>query len=52
MWGTLERPEDLRGLLIEFGGQVTEAIGDEVDRLEEQLANAVPEAQHVDLEPD
>jgi hypothetical protein len=38
--------------LVEFGGEVTEAIGDEVDRLEEELTEAAPEARHVDLEPD
>lgn len=48
----LESPEDLERLLVEFGHQVSDAIGDEVDRLEEQLADAAPEAQHVDLEPD
>ncbi len=48
----LESPEDLERLLVEFGRQVTDAIGDEVDRLEAQLADAAPEARHVDLEPD
>lgn len=51
-WASLESPEDLERVLVEFGAQVTDAIGDEVDRLEEQLAEAAPEAQHVDLEPD
>jgi zinc transporter 9 len=51
-WAALESPEDLERLLIDFGSQVTDAIGDEIDQLEEQLAEAVPEAQHVDLEPD
>jgi len=51
-WTALESPEDLERLLIEFGGKVTDAIGEEVDRLEEQLTNAAPEARHVDLEPD
>lgn len=50
--GALESPEGLERLLIEFGGQVTDAIGHEIDQLEEQLAEAVPESQHVDLEPD
>lgn len=51
-WSALRGPEDLERLLVEFGGQITDAIGDEVDRLEEQLTEAVPEARHVDLEPD
>lgn len=49
---TLDGPGALERLLIEFGGQVTDAIGDEIDRLEEQLTEVAPEAQHVDLEPD
>jgi hypothetical protein len=38
--------------LVEFGGQVTDAMGDEIDRLEAELAEVAPEARHVDLEPD
>jgi len=45
-------PSALERLLVEFGGQVTDAIGDEIDRLEERLTEAAPEARHVDLEPD
>jgi len=51
-WSTLNGPQALERLLVEFGGEVTEAIGDEVDRLEEELTEAAPEARHVDLEPD
>ena len=51
-WARLRSAEDLRRLLIEFGGQVTDAIGDEVDRIEEDLAEVAPETRHVDLEPD
>jgi zinc transporter 9 len=48
----LQSEEDLRRFLLEFGDAFTEALGDEVDRVEEQLSKAAPEAQHVDLEPD
>ena len=51
-WKALTGPRDLERLLIEFGGQVTDAIGDEVDRIEAELTEAAPEARHVDLEPD
>lgn len=51
-WTHLRGPEDLRRLLVEFGGQVTDAIGDEVDRIEEDLADVAPETRHVDIEPD
>jgi len=51
-WSKLESPDDLERLLTDFGAEVTDAIGDAVDRIEERLAEAVPEARHVDLEPD
>jgi zinc transporter 9 len=51
-FSTLDGPGALERVLVEFGGQVTEAIGDEIDRLEKRLTEAAPEAQHVDLEPD
>jgi len=51
-WSTLNGPQALERLLVEFGGEVTEAIGDEVDRLEAEVTEAAPEARHVDLEPD
>lgn len=51
-WSALEGPRDLERLLVEFGGEVTDAIGDEIDRLEKELTEAAPEARHVDLEPD
>lgn len=49
---SLDEREAVERLLIEFGGQVADMIGDEIDRLEKQLVEAAPEAQHVDLEPD
>ena len=51
-WAALDGPQALERLLVEFGGQVTDAIGDEIDRLEAELTEAAPEARHVDLEPD
>lgn len=51
-WSALKGPRDLERLLVEFGGEVTDAIGDEIDRLEKELTEAAPEARHVDLEPD
>lgn len=48
----LDDPEAVERLLVEFGGRVVDAIGDEIDRLEKQLTEAAPEARHVDLEPD
>lgn len=51
-WSDLTGPESLERLLVEFGNKVTDAVGDEIDRLEAELAEAAPEARHVDLEPD
>jgi zinc transporter 9 len=51
-WSTLDGPQALERLLTEFGAEVTDAIGDEVDRIEQRLTEAAPEARHVDLEPD
>jgi zinc transporter 9 len=51
-WSALDGPQALERLLIEFGADVTDAIGAEVDRIEERLTEAAPEARHVDLEPD
>ena len=51
-WSTLNGPQALERLLIEFGAEVTALIGDEVDRIEKQIAEEVPEVRHVDLEPD
>jgi zinc transporter 9 len=51
-WATLDGPQALERLLVEFGSQVTDAMGDAIDRLEAELTEVAPEARHVDLEPD
>ncbi len=51
-WAALNGPQALERLLVEFGAEVTDAIGDEIDRLEAELTEVAPEARHVDLEPD
>jgi hypothetical protein len=40
-----ERREEVERLMIEFGGAIVDCIGDEVDRLEEEIQKAVPEAK-------
>ena len=37
---------------IEFGEHITESLGDEIDRIERAIKEAVPAAKHVDLESD
>jgi zinc transporter 9 len=42
--------EDLRGFLIEYGDHIVDALGDEIDRLEEKIRHVAPEIHHVDIE--
>jgi len=44
--------EQLRTFLEEFGEQVCELVGDEVDRIEERLRSELPEARAIAIEPD
>ncbi len=37
--------------MIEYGAMVVNGIGDEVDRIEENIQTKVPEVKHVELEP-
>lgn len=46
----INSPEDLRDHLLYFGDEVVEALGDEVDRLEDVVRDEMPEARYVDLE--
>jgi len=45
-----DNPEEIKNLLIEYGSDLVESMGDEVDRLEKHIKNNVPEAKYVDLE--
>jgi len=45
-----DNPEEIKNLLIEYGSDLVESMGDEVDRLEKHIKNKVPEAKYVDLE--
>jgi len=42
--------EEIRAILIKYGSIVVDAVGDEVDRIEEMIREEVPEARYVDLE--
>lgn len=44
-------PVEVEKLMVEFGGAIVDSIGDEVDRIEAEIQKQVPEAKHVDLEP-
>ena len=47
-----EQPEALQAWLEDFGEEVLERMGDEVDRIEDELREAVPRAGAVELEVD
>jgi zinc transporter 9 len=44
--------EQFREFLIEYGEHITEAMGDEIDRIEAEIKAKIPAAKHVDLESD
>lgn len=48
----LSEPEERRALSKEFGERMTEALGDEIDRIEEELRDRHPGLTFVDLESD
>ena len=45
-------PESFRKFVVDFGEHMTDALGDEIDRIEARIKDAVPAAKHVDLESD
>jgi zinc transporter 9 len=44
--------ESQRAVLREFGERITDAVGDEIDRIEEELNRRHPELSYLDLESD
>jgi len=44
--------DGLKAYLENFGDELLDALGEEIDRLETRIQEAVPRAQHVDLEAD
>ena len=45
-------PDAFLGFLAEFADDIVEMTGDEVDRIEARIREAIPRATNVDLEPD
>ena len=45
-------PEALRALMRTFANDVVDELGDEVDRIEAELREALPGVQHIDIEAD
>ena len=53
--GALERDgswQAFRGFAERYAEQVADALGDEIDALEAAVRAAVPQVQHIDVEPD
>jgi len=46
-----ENDTEFEKILIKYGASCVEGVGDEVDNLEAQIRQTLPEAKHVDLEP-
>lgn len=46
----LDTPEKLQAWLEEFGEQIVEGLGDEIDRIEDRILREVPAVRHVELE--
>jgi zinc transporter 9 len=49
-WGKIENIDDFLEFTRQFADDVVEALGDEVDDLEQRIREKVPEAVHLDLE--
>ncbi|MBT8496329.1 MAG: cation diffusion facilitator family transporter [Deltaproteobacteria bacterium] len=50
--GLLDTPEGRKQVIGELGHRLSEALGDEVDRLEAALSERFPRIKHIDLEVD
>lgn len=46
----MKNSEEYKKYLTGFGGGVVEQLGDEIDRIEDNIKDICPEVKHVDLE--
>jgi len=51
-WRVIEGWEDFRAFAVRYADQVLDLVGDKIDEIEAQVAEAVPRAKHIDVEPD
>jgi solute carrier family 30 (zinc transporter), member 9 len=51
-WAEIENYEAFRAFAGRFADDVIEALGDEIDDMEADIRAALPEATHIDIEPD
>jgi zinc transporter 9 len=47
---TFESGRQLHEHYVQFGGGIIEQLGDEIDRIEDNIRRVTPEVKHVDLE--
>jgi zinc transporter 9 len=52
IWNRINNKEDLYAYLVQYGDELVDAVGDEIDRLEGEIRHAMPSVHHVDLEAD
>jgi solute carrier family 30 (zinc transporter), member 9 len=48
----LHTPEALEAFLVEYGAGLIEHLGDEIDRIENEIKKLNPQVRHIDLEVD
>jgi hypothetical protein len=46
----VETPEQCRQFMLKHGAGIVDAVGKEVDRIEQTIQRIAPEVRHVDLE--
>ena len=51
-WPEIEDLEGFRAFTARFADDVIDALGDEIDEMEADIREALPEATHIDIEPD
>lgn len=47
---TFQSPLEFEQYLVKFGGGIVDQLGDEIDRIEDNIVSMAPEVKHVDLE--
>ncbi len=51
-WDEIEDYASFKAFAVRFADEVVDALGDEIDEMEAEIREAVPEAKHIDIEPD
>lgn len=51
-WAEIDDFPSFKAFAERFADEVVDALGDEIDEMEAEIRAAVPEAKHIDIEPD